>query len=255
MKTIDFLGITIDNVTWDETCVQISQLVENREPSYVVTPNVDHIMRLQHNKDFLKIYQNASLVLADGMPLLWGSRFLGQPIIEKISGSDLVPRLACLAAEKGYKLFFLGGREGAAMQAADVLTKKYPKLNIVGCYSPPFGFEKNIDENKKISNLIKKASPDILFVGLGSPKQENWINNNYKEINVPVSIGIGVTFEFIAGLVKRAPIWMQRCGLEWFWRLMMEPRRLWRRYLVDDMQFFFLIIKEKFSNHPKKNPL
>ncbi len=249
MKTVNFLGVTIDNVTWDETCDRICQLVQKKEPSFVVTPNVDHIVRLQNDGDFLQIYQEASLVLADGMPLLWGSRFLGQPIKEKISGSDLVPKCAALAAEKGLKLFFLGGREGAALGAKAVLKKRHPELKVVDCYSPPFGFEKDAAENEKIVRLIKRAKPDILFVGLGSPKQENWISKYHQEIEVPVSIGIGVTFEFIAGMVKRAPVWMQKCSLEWFWRLIMEPRRLWRRYLVDDMQFFLLILREKIRGN------
>jgi len=248
---VELLGALIDNLTWDETVERIFDLVAKGEPSFVVTPNVDHIMRLQESEDFRKIYASAHLVLADGMPLLWGARFLGRPIREKISGSDLLPTIASEAAKRGASLYFLGGRKGAAAMAAEVFTARYPDLNVCGYYCPPWGFEYNSEELSKIESLIKQARPDILFVGLGSPKQENWIFQYYQKIGVPVSIGSGVSFEFIAGMVKRAPGWMQNCGLEWFWRLLMEPGRLWRRYLVADMPFFRLLLREKLS--AKKN--
>lgn len=124
------------------------------------------------------------------------------------------------------------------------MKERYKNLTVAGTYSPPFGFEHDVHEMMKINDMIKQANPDILFVGLGSPKQEKWIYRNYHELAVPVSIGIGATFEFYSGMVKRAPRWMQRCGLEWFWRLMKEPRRLWRRYLIDDTAFIWLIFKQ-----------
>jgi len=213
----------------------------------VVTPNVDHIVQLQKNADLKKVYKDAALVLADGMPLLWAAKFLGTPLKEKISGSDLFPKLCEVAARKGYKLFFCGGREGAADAAKAVLEQKNLGLNVVGTYCPPFGFENDEEENNKIIAMIKDSKPDILFVGLGAPKQEKWIHKYKEKYQVPVSIGIGVSFEFIAGMVKRAPVWMQKAGLEWFWRLMMEPGRLWKRYLIDDMQFFGLVFKQKMG--------
>jgi exopolysaccharide biosynthesis WecB/TagA/CpsF family protein len=210
-----------------------------------VTPNVDHIIKLQKDEEFQQIYRDASLVLADGMPLLWAAKFLGTPLKEKISGSDLFPKLCTVAAEKGYKVFFLGGRQGAAQKAAEALKMKHNALQVVRCYSPAFGFENSENENKKIVGMIKEARPDILFVGLGAPKQEKWIYKYRNQYQVPVSIGIGVSFEFVAGMVKRAPFCMQKIGLEWFWRLMMEPKRLWKRYLVDDLKFFGLVFKQK----------
>lgn len=253
MKTVSILGIKIHNVTWEEVDNEICRLVDSGVPSFIVTPNVDHLVRLQTDQKFRDIYRKASLILADGMPLIWAGRFLNTPINEKISGSDLVPRLAGMAAQKGYRLFFLGGREGAATQAAKNLQREFPQLEICGCYSPPMGFEKDADETRKIIGMIQETAPHILLVGLGSPKQENWINEYYQTINVPVSIGIGVTFEFIAGMVKRAPGWMQKCGLEWFWRLSMEPRRLWRRYLNNCLLFFPLLIKQKYFSYPEKS--
>lgn len=225
----------------------IGVLTEQRKHAYAVTPNVDHIVKVQTDPEFAGIYRNASLVLPDGKPLLWAAKFLGTPLKEKISGSDLFPELCEVATERGHKLFFLGGRPGAALKAAEVLKNKYPNIQIVGVNSPSFGFEDDKAENARIIKMIKDAKPDILFVGLGAPKQEKWIYRHYKEFNVPMSIGIGVTFEFVSGMVKRAPLWMQKAGLEWFWRLMMEPKRLWKRYLVDDMKFFWLVLRQKYG--------
>lgn len=237
-------NILVDNVTSDEAIEKIESFIKNRKPSLVITPNADHVVMVREDTLFLEIYMKADLVLADGMSLIFASRLLKTPIKEKISGSDLFPLFCKIAAQKGYRLFFLGGQPGACIKTAENMKEKYQNLIVAGTYSPPFGFEHDKHEMKKINDMIKRANPDILFVGLGSPKQEKWIYRNYNEIAVPVSIGIGATFEFYSGMVKRAPRWMQRCGLEWFWRLMKEPRRLWRRYLVDDTAFIWLILKQ-----------
>lgn len=157
------------------------------------------------------------------------------------------PRLCERATRKGYRLFFLGGRPGAARMAKERLERKFPSISIVGTHCPPFGFERDARENEKIEAMIRSVSPDILLVGLGAPKQEKWIYRHHKRLDVPVSIGVGASFEFLAGMVKRAPQWMQGTGLEWFWRLMMEPGRLWKRYLIRDMRFFHLILRQKLG--------
>ncbi len=245
-KRISLLKTNINNISFDDALGQIKILIEKNENKFIVTPNVDHLVRLDKDQELQGIYNNASLVLPDGVPILWASKFLGTPLKEKISGSDLFPRLCKIAAEKGYKLFFLGGREGAAEKAAEVLRVKHPSLQIVGIDSPPFGFENDSRENDKIIQMIKDARPDILFVGLGSPKQEKWIYKHKDKYQVPISIGIGVSFEFVSGMVKRSPVWMQKVGLEWFWRVLMEPKRLWKRYLINDMHFFVLVLRQKF---------
>jgi N-acetylglucosaminyldiphosphoundecaprenol N-acetyl-beta-D-mannosaminyltransferase len=244
---VKILNIVIDNLNSGAVLEIIDNLIKRRRNGFLVTANTDHMMKLQKDADFKDAYNNASLVLADGMPLIWASKFLGTPLKEKISGSDLFPLLCETASRKGYSLFFLGGREGAAEKTADVFRNKFPNIRIVGVYSPPFGFENNLNENYKITQMIKVAKPDILFVGLGAPKQEKWIFKHKNLYEVPVSIGIGASFEFVSGFVRRAPVWMQKCGLEWSWRILMEPKRLWRRYLIDDMQFFWLILKQKLK--------
>lgn len=241
---IDLLGVAVDNVTMGEALDRISALITSRGSSYVVTPNVDHLVRLQTDADFRWIYHEADLVLADGMPLLWACKLLGTPLKGKVSGSDLFVKFAERASQRGYRVFFLGGREGAAVKAAEVLRESWPELQVCGTYCPYMGFQNDPVENERIVAQIRDARPDVLFVGLGAPKQEKWIYKHREALGVPVSIGVGVSFEFVAGMVKRAPRWMQRTGLEWSWRLAKEPRRLWRRYLVDDPRFFVYLAAE-----------
>lgn len=246
-QQVNIAGVNIDNLSLSEVLSRVDLLVRARVPSYIITPNVDHIVKWQKDDEFKEIYDRAALVLADGVPLLWAGHFLGTPIVEKVSGSDLLPQICEQSASKGYRLFFLGGRPGAADLAAKKLCQKFPGLQIAGTYCPPYGFEKDQKENDKIIGLIRAAKPDILFVGLGAPKQEKWIYRFYQVYQAPVSIGIGVTFEYISGMVRRAPVWMQKAGMEWSWRILMEPGRLWKRYLIDDMQFFPLILSQKLG--------
>jgi len=246
-ETVTIANVRIANKSFNEVVETIIRWIDDRDPPrYVVTPNVDHIMKLQVDKEFRDVYQQADLILPDGMPLIWASKILGSPLIEKVSGSDLFVKLCERASEGGFRLFFLGGNPGDAKKAKEVLMRKYPLLKIVGVYCPPFGFERDECENSNIEQIIRKAEPDILFVGLGAPKQEKWIHAHYRAIGVPVSIGIGISFSYVAGAIRRAPLWMQKIGLEWFWRLLMEPKRLWKRYLVDDIKFFNLVLKQKF---------
>ena len=243
MGRIKFLNIEVDNITMNEANKEIDRLILKRKPSYVVTPNVDHIVKLENDEEFKEVYKEADLVLTDGQPLIWISKILKNPIVEKVSGSDLFPRTCQLAAEKGYTVFLLGAAEGVAKIAAEKLKSKYKGLNIVGTYSPPYGFENDKDEKKKIIEMINKVHPDILAVGLGAPKQEKFLKRFKNELNVPVSLAIGASIDFEAGKVKRCPVWMQKRGLEWFYRLLKEPKRMFKRYLIDDMRIFKIVLK------------
>ncbi len=242
---IRLCGIAVDTYTFNEVInIILEQVRSHQKPSYVVTPNVAHLVSLQHDRAFRQIYEQALLAVPDGVPLLWAAKLLKSPLGGRVNGTDLFEKLVAIAAQQGLTVFLLGGRSGAADQAADILTKRHPKLNIVGTYSPPFGFENNTDERDRINALVQDAAPDILFVGLGAPKQEKWIAQHYKELGVPVSIGIGVSFEFVAGMVQRAPLWMQKAGLEWLFRLISEPGRLWKRYLIGNVYFAYLVMKQ-----------
>ena len=244
MSKVRIGNIYIDNLTMNECIAKIENFIVTRSKTYIVTPNVDHIVKLDHDNEFFKAYKHAKMILADGMPIIWTSKLLGTPLKEKISGSDLFPKLCKMSGEKGYKLFFLGGREGVAKQAAVTLQRKINNLKVVGTYSPPFDFEKNQEENEKILKMINILEPDILFVGVGAPKQEKWIYKNIDKLNAIVSIGIGASFDFEAGTVKRAPKFMQKIGLEWFWRFINEPNRLFKRYFIDDSKFIYIILRQ-----------
>lgn len=236
MARIKFMNTCIDNLTMSETLNEIDKLIQKKICSYVVTPNVDHIVRLEKDEELQKVYKNASLILTDGKPLIWISKWYKTPIKEKISGSDLFPRVCQLAANKNYTMYLLGAAEGVADTAARNLMKKYPGLNIVGTYSPPFGFEKNEQEMNEIKAQIQDVHPDILIVGLGCPKQEKFMYYHCKELGVPISFGLGASIDFEAGNIKRAPKWMSNHGLEWLYRFSKEPKRLFKRYFVDDIK-------------------
>lgn len=233
MARINFLNTQIDNLTMDEVIHNIDQLIQSCQYSYVVTPNLDHIVALEKDTEFAEIYRNADLIVADGKPLIWISKLLKNPIKEKISGSDLFPKICELAAQKGYKIFILGAATGVAERAAGNFKKKYKGLKIVGTYSPSFEFENNADEATKIKEIISKVSPDILAVSLGSPKGEKFIYKHLNEYKVPLSISIGATIDFEAGSVKRAPKWMSENGLEWLFRITQDPKRMTIRYWND----------------------
>ena len=243
MSRIKFMNTEVDNLTMQEALEEIDRLIRENKSAYVVTPNVDHIVQLETNKELQDVYANASLILTDGKPLLWIAKWHGTPIKEKISGSDLFPLLCKMAAKKGYKMFFFGAAEGVAAKAAENLTKRYPGLNVIGTYSPPYGFEKNQGEVDKIKSIIKNAKPDILIVGLGCPKQEKFMYYHCKKLGVPISFGLGASFDFEAGNIRRAPQWMADHGLEWLFRITQDPKRMVKRYLVDDRKIFGLALK------------
>lgn len=247
MGRIKLMNTEIDNLTMDEALVAVEEFIKEDACAYVVTPNVDHIVQLEADKELQNVYANASLILTDGKPLVWISKWYGTPIKEKISGSDFFPRLCEMAARKGYRMYFLGAAEGVAAKAAENLKKRFGGLQIVGTYSPLYGFEENVEEMRKIRSMIKEAKPHMLIVGLGCPKQEKFMYHNCKELGVPVSFGLGASFDFEAGNIKRCPKWMADYGLEWLYRITQDPKRLAKRYLVDDRKILGLVWKYRKS--------
>lgn len=247
-------NIQFDNVNMAEAIERIHELIDSKTPAIVVTPNVDHVVRAQKDRAYADLVRSADLVLADGQPIIWVSRLLGTRLKERVAGSDLFPRLCGFAAQRGYRVFFFGGDPGAAEAARDVLQQRFPTLRVVGTYCPPYGFENDIVENRKAIETIGAARPDILFVGLGSPKQERWIRAHMHEYGPTVNIGVGISFSFVAGHVRRAPRWMQRAGLEWFHRLCMEPRRLWKRYLLAGWSFLPVAARTMYAARCGRKP-
>lgn len=240
---INFLNTQVDNLTMAQMVDRIDRMVQSGMNQYVVTPNVDHIVRLEKDRLFREIYKQADLIAVDGTPLIWISKLLKTPIVEKVSGSDLFPKVCEMAAKKRYRVYLLGAAEGVAAKAALNLQRKYPGLQIVGTFSPPFGFEEDADQVQNICRMVREAHPDILALGLGAPKQEKFFYRNREQLQVPVTLHIGATINFEAGVVKRAPAWVSRIGMEWLYRLIKEPRRLAKRYLVDDMAIFVIYWK------------
>ncbi|MHC1681561.1 MAG: WecB/TagA/CpsF family glycosyltransferase [Clostridiaceae bacterium] len=243
MERIRFLNTYVDNVTMCEAVSRIDQLINCGGYHYVVTPNIDHIVRLEQDDEFKMAYKSADLIYTDGMPLVWISRLFGHPIKEKISGSDLFPKICELAAMKQYKIFLLGAAEGVAAKASINLRKKYDGLNIVGVYSPEFGFEKSEGSINKIIEAVRKSKPHILIVGLGAPKQEKFIFKYKDKLAVPITLAVGASIDFEAGEKKRAPKWMQNHGLEWFYRFLKEPRRLFKRYFISSLNIVYIFFK------------
>lgn len=241
---IDLLGVRVANITFDDLCLLLRRWVDERSVHCVFTPNVDHIVRCERDEAFRTAYEQASLRVVDGMILMWAARLLGKPVVAKLSGSDLVPQLSEIAAREGYRVFLFGAAPGVADEAAARLQAQYPGLVVAGTYSPPMGFERDGDENEKAIEAVRSADADLLFVALGSPKQEIWMARHRDALGVPLMMGIGATLDFVSGRVRRAPIWMQNTGLEWLWRLVQEPRRLWRRYLIEDSGFIGMFLRE-----------
>jgi N-acetylglucosaminyldiphosphoundecaprenol N-acetyl-beta-D-mannosaminyltransferase len=232
----------------DEAIAVFRRLIANRRPALVFNLNVDILMKVKRDPELRAIFRAADLVLVDGNPMMWADRFLGSPLPGRVSGSDFVPAFCQAAATWGHRIFLLGAAPGVADAAKCWLERRIPGVRIVGTYSPPYGFEKDTRENARIVSLVRKAEPDVLFAAFGVPKDQKWLYQFRNELNVPICMGVGSTLDYLAGRLKRAPVWMQRAGLEWSYRLMQEPRRLWRRYLLEDPPFVLHVIRERLHN-------
>jgi N-acetylglucosaminyldiphosphoundecaprenol N-acetyl-beta-D-mannosaminyltransferase len=235
----------IDDCSFEQACDAIvAHARSGGRPSFVTTANAQHIVLLETDKRLQEIYNRADLIVPDGYSLLLAARFSGRSLRERITGVDMFKSLCGLAARHGLHVFLLGGRPNAANLAADVLSKRWPELRIT-TFCPPMGFEKSEKGLEETAEAIRAAKPDMLFVALGAPKQEYWIHDHGLQLSVPILMGVGGTFEMVAGLVSRAPVWMQRTGLEWLHRLCLEPRRMWRRYLIGNLIFGAIVVRQR----------
>lgn len=267
-RRIRLFGIDIDALNMQQAVAQVLAWTETDRGRcrYVVTPNVDHAVMYQHHADLRRAYQGASLVLADGAPVVFASRLLHRELPERVAGSDLVPALfdaACRrsmpgCAEKAaaaagpsargdrrLRIFLLGAAPGVAQQAARNIESRWPSVRVVGVLSPPPGFERDMTANRAIFKAISTARPDLLLVGLGAPKQEAWVSTHCQRIAAPVALCIGATIDFLAGHRRRSPRWMRRVGLEWVHRLFADPWRLGPRYARDLWVFPQLLWQER----------
>ena len=243
----EFLNTYNDNLTASEAKNAVDSLIQAGGNHYVVTPNSDIVVKMQDDTELKEICDKADLILTDGQIVVKLSRYLGNPIKERVCMTDFVWDVFDLAIKKDYRVFLFGGKEDVLFKATENIKKRLPELNIVDSYSPPFGFEKNEEMLEEANRRIKASDADILIVFLGCPKQEKFIYQNKDKYQVPISITMGGCVDFIAGNVKRAPLWMQNIGLEWFYRFLQEPKRMFRRYFVDDIRIFELA--RKYQKH------
>lgn len=243
-KLLVILGTPIDDVTMSEALDRIDEFIafgrQSGKGHQIATVNADFVVKSLHDAKLRRILQESDMATADGMPLVWSARLLGVPLADRVTGADMVPALAQRAAEKGYSIYLLGAAPGVAQQAAEVLQERYPGLRIAGVSSPSPELVARRDPS--IVEACRAARPDILLVAFGNPKQEKWIYDQAADLSIPVMMGVGGTLDFIAGVTKRAPEWMQRSGWEWLYRLAQEPRRLWKRYAVDLVGFTYFFL-------------
>ena len=238
LPTVQLQDAPLHAITEEQTIQIVMDELDAGRDGCIVTMNLDHMRRYGSDKGYRDLCRQATLHVADGMPLIWASRVQGTPLPERVTGSNLIWSLTKSAAENGRSIFLLGGEEGTADDAAQILKEKHPELEIAGTYFPPIGFEKNPQQMNNLVNAIVDASPDIVYVALGSPKQDKLIEHLRGKLPAVWWLGVGISFSFVSGDVSRAPGWMQRYGLEWLHRLFQEPRRLATRYLVHGLPFF-----------------
>lgn len=251
MSHINILGLNISTLSMAETIDTIERWIREVKSRYVCACPVSTIIKCQHDKDFLEIVNSAGLATPDGMPLVWLSKLKGNRNAERVYGPDLMLAFCKLAQSRGYSNFFYGGKESVPEKLAMNLQQKFPRLKISGTFSPPFR-ELTDQEDNQIVEMINRAKPDVVWVGIGSPKQERWMAQHLDKINAAVMIGVGAAFDFISGTKKQAPKWMQKSGLEWMFRLITEPKRLWKRYLFGNPKFIYLLIKESLCTKKRK---
>lgn len=248
-KKIFLFGIHIDKMDMNHALMTIESWINEKTGErchYVVTPNVQHVVQLQRDKTFKEAYASASMVLADGKPVVMASRMTNMALPGTVPGSDLIPALFenYHLKNKQLRVFLLGAGPGVASIAAEVIEKTWSPVKVVGKYSPPFGFDRDDEECRSITTMINSANADVLIIGLGAPKQELWIFRHRNELKVKVAFCVGATIDFLAGEKPRAPTWMRNLGVEWIFRIISEPKRLARRYAYDAVFFVPLLLKE-----------
>ena len=251
-------GICIDRVTMDQAIDRLRSWINQQERTcrYVVTPNLDHAVQLQSNEAMREAYRSASLVVADGWPLVTASRIFRDPLPERVAGSDLVPALfhALNAAENGGTVYLLGAALGVAEHAARKIEQRWPRVKVVGTHSPPFGFDRNPAQSQEAIERINRCSPDVLVVGLGAPKQELWLKQYQSQLSAGVAIAAGGTIDFLAGRQTRAPRWVQKLRMEWSHRLLTNPGRLTGRYARNAWHLPRLLLQEHFARKANLRP-
>jgi N-acetylglucosaminyldiphosphoundecaprenol N-acetyl-beta-D-mannosaminyltransferase len=243
-------GIRVHNLSEDEAVDAIVRLIDKGGSHYAAVVNAAKIVAANEDNALKRALLEADMVTADGMSVVWASRVLGQPLKERVTGIELFERLVRRASERGWAMYFLGAREESVRGVVERFTSKYPGLRVAGYRNGYF----DASESAAIAELIKQSSTDLLFVAMGSPAQERWITSNLEATGARFALGVGGSFDHVTGLARRAPGWMQRSGLEWLYRLIREPRRLWRRYLVGNSIFLWLVLRQRLRSVDRRLP-
>lgn len=240
-ERITLMGCQVDNLSMEETLGRIEQFIQSGRPHQHVVVNVDKLVKASRDAELRRIINDCALVNVDGMPVVWASRLLGKPLKERVAGVDLFEALMQRAGDKGWRVFLLGAREEVVSKVAETYQRKYPRLALAGYRN---GYWKGEAEEAEVARQIRDSRADLLFVAISSPKKEQFLGKYQADMKIPFAMGVGGTFDVAIGRVRRAPLWMQKSGLEWFYRFLQEPRRMFRRYFIDDMAFIWLFIKE-----------
>lgn len=242
------LGVRVNAIQILEVNVIVEDWIARRGPAqFIAVTGMHGMTEAQKDSDFKRILNDAGLVVPDGMPLVWLARYHGFPLQRRVYGPELMLSFCQATATKGYRHFFFGGREEVAKDLAEKLERRFPGLKVAGTYTPPFR-PLTVAEENEVEKLVAATKPDILWVGLSTPKQEKWMHA-HRHLSVPVMVGVGAAFDLNTGRLKQAPRWMREHGLEWLFRLLAEPRRLWRRYLVQGPKFIFYVLLELSGLH------
>jgi N-acetylglucosaminyldiphosphoundecaprenol N-acetyl-beta-D-mannosaminyltransferase len=240
-RRANILGVGVSAINMPDALRFIEMWIATGRRHYICVSGVHGVMESQRDETLRHIHNSAGLVTPDGMPLVWLARAQGHRRVERVYGPDLMLACCDISVSKGYRHFFYGGAEGVPEMLSERLCRRFPGLCVAGCYSPPFRHLTR-EEQDRVVHHINRTNPDIVWVGLSTPKQERWMHQHRSKLAAPVLIGVGAAFDFHAGLKKQAPRWMQRSGLEWSFRLMTEPRRLWRRYLTNNPLFVIRVL-------------
>lgn len=243
IQKVNILGVKVSAINMNTALDTIRRWIDGGQQHYICVTPVHALMDFRRDPELLRIVNQSGLTTPDGMPLVWVLKLMGSQHVERVYGPDLMLEVCRMSQGTGYRHYFYGGAEGVPEKLSQNLSEKFPDLDIAGTYSPPFR-PLSADEDTSIVEKINKADPDIIWVGLGAPKQELWMAEHMDRLNASVLIGVGAAFDFHAGLKKQAPAWMQRCGLEWFFRLITEPKRLWKRYAVNNPLFLLLLLAQ-----------
>jgi N-acetylglucosaminyldiphosphoundecaprenol N-acetyl-beta-D-mannosaminyltransferase len=239
---VDLFGVPVDALTMDETVERIRAWVASGDPHQHVVLNAAKVVQLERSPALADVIRRCDLVSPDGVSVVWASRLLGRPLPERVNGTDLMERLVARAAADGHTVFFLGARPEVVARTAEVFQARHPALKVAGYHHGYW------TDDQEVIRIVQRAKPDLLFIGIPSPRKEFWLSAHLTELGVPFAMGVGGSFDVMAGIHRRAPRWACEHGFEWLWRLAQEPRRMWHRYLIGNSLFIALVMRERLRH-------